>query len=114
MFSKSLHGWIHGGPRPGPLASAATPQEATASGAEAGGEHRVGGAQALRFAAGGAAGAVAVVPGVDVEVRPRLTLGHEALEVERRDDAAAHLRGTGVRDVGDIAGEVAQVRPPQR
>src|SRR5690606_24014481 len=41
-------------------------------------QHRPGRAQALRLAAARAAGAVVVVPGVDVQVRPRLALGDEA------------------------------------
>src|SRR5688500_3465644 len=77
-------------------------------------QHRVRGAQALRFAAGGLAGAIAVVPRIDIEVRPLLLLRDEALEVERRSDAAGHLRRAAVGDIGNRAGEIAPVRTPQR
>src|SRR3546814_2411425 len=74
----------------------------------------LGRAQALRLAAGRAAGAVTVVPRIHVHVRPLLRRGHEALQVQRGGDAAGHARGAAVGDVGDVAGQVAQVRPPQR
>src|SRR5690606_37418164 len=76
-------------------------------------EHRVGRAQAQRLAAGGAPGAVVVVPGVHVQVRPLGALGHEALQAQRGGDRAGHARA-GIGDVGDMAGQVAQVGAPQR
>ena len=46
-------------------------------------------------------------------MRPGGAGGHEALQVQRRGHRAGHAR-TGVGQVGNVAGQVAQVRAPQR
>jgi hypothetical protein len=68
----------------------------------------------LVYAAEGLAGAVVVVPGIDVDVRPGLAFGQESLEVERGDDRAGHARRPAVRQVGDRSLEIAEVQPPER
>ncbi len=68
----------------------------------------------MRLAAGGTSGAIGIVPGVDIQVRPSQPFGHEAAQEQRRGDAAGMAAGGGVVDIGDRAVQVAHVRPVQR
>ena len=70
--------------------------------------------QAQGFAASGAAGAIRIVPRIHIQMRPRRALADEAFQIQRGGYAAGHAGAAGIGKIGNAAGEVAQVRPPQR
>src|SRR5690606_30057782 len=73
-----------------------------------------GGADELRFAAFRASGAVALVPGEHVDMRPLRLLGDESLEIECGGDGAGESAFRDVVQVGHIAVEILPIAVPER